>query len=181
MRAFVAIELPQEIRRALAAEQERLREAATGARWTHPQGIHLTLKFLGEVPQDQVAGVEKALRGIGAFEPFRLQVKGFGFFPEAARPRVLWAGVDAPPQLAQLAVRVEAALAPLGFVPEKRDFSPHLTLARFRIPHRQPKLQKLIEENDRSVLGDFEVSEFFLWESKLAPQGAQYGKVARFP
>lgn len=181
MRTFVAIELPEEIRGALAAEQARFREAAADARWTRPEGIHLTLKFLGEVPENRVAGVEKALRQIGRFEPFRIQVKGFGFFPEAARPHVFWAGVDTSPSLAQLASRVEAVLAPLGFAPEKRAFSPHLTLVRFKVPRRQPKLQELLAEQGDAVLGRFEVSEFFLWESKLTPQGAQYRKVARFP
>lgn len=181
MRTFVAIELPEEIRGVLAAEQARFQDAAADARWTRPEGIHLTLKFLGEVPENQVARVERALREIGRFEPFKVQVKGFGFFPEAVRPHVFWAGVDAPPQLAQLASRVERVLAPLGFAPEKRAFSPHLTLVRFKIPRRQPKLQELLAGQGDVVLGDFEVSEFFLWESKLTPQGAQYQKVARFP
>jgi RNA 2',3'-cyclic 3'-phosphodiesterase len=181
MRTFVAIELPEEIRGVLAGEQARFRSAAADARWTRPEGIHLTLKFLGEVPDNQVARVERALREIGHLEPFRVRIKGFGFFPEAVRPHVFWAGVDAPPQLAQLAARVEATLAPLGFAPEKRAFSPHLTLVRFKVPRRQPKLQELVAAGGDGVLGDFEVSEFFLWESKLTPHGAQYRKVAHFP
>lgn len=173
--------MPEEIREVLAAEQARFKGAAADAGWTRPEGIHLTLKFLGEISDHQVAGVKRALREIGRFEPFRVQVKGFGFFPEASRPHVFWAGVDVSPPLAQLAARVETSLTPLGFVPDKRAFSPHLTLARFRLSCRQPKLEALLEGHGDAVLGDLEVSEFFLWESTLTPQGAQYQKVARFP
>jgi 2'-5' RNA ligase len=181
MRTFVAIELPEEIRGMLAVQQAQFRGAAADARWTRPEGIHLTLKFLGEVQENQVARVKKALWEIGSFEPFKVHIKGFGFFPEAARPHVFWAGIDTSPQLSQLAARVEASLAPLGFAPERRAFSPHLTLVRFKIPRRQPKLQELIAGQRDAVLSEFEVSEFFLWESKLTPQGAQYQKIARFP
>ncbi len=181
MRVFVAIELPEGLREVLAAEQARFRNAAADGRWTRPEGIHLTMKFLGEVPDDQVVRIKRALAGIGRFEPFTVQVKGFGFFPDAQRPHVFYAGIDAPPRLAQLAARVEAALAPLGFPPEKRAFSPHLTLVRFKVSRQQPRLQSLLAERGDTSLGEFDVSEFFLWESKLTPQGAQYRKVARFP
>jgi RNA 2',3'-cyclic 3'-phosphodiesterase len=181
MRVFIAIELPEELRNRLAREQSRLRAVATGARWTRPEGIHLTLKFLGEISDDQVAQVRKALEEIKTFEPFTVHAKGFGFFPDARRPRVFWAGLDAPPELAQLAARVESAMTPLGFAPENRAFSPHLTLARFKVPRPQPKLQELLAGQSDVTLGDIEVSEFYLWESKLSPQGAQYRKVACFP
>jgi len=181
MRAFIAAELPEELRNQLAREQSRFRAAARDARWTRPDGIHLTLKFLGEISDEQVEQVRKALKEIKPFEPVTVRAKGFGFFPDARRPRVFWAGLDAPPELAQLAARVESALTPLGFAPEDRAFSPHLTLARFKVPRPQPKLQALLAGQDDVILGDFEVSEFFLWESKLSPQRAEYRKVARFP
>ncbi len=181
MRAFIAIELPEELRQRLAQEQSRFRAVAADARWTRPEGIHLTLKFLGEIPDEQVEQGRKSLDEIGRFEPFTVHAKGFGFFPDARRPQVFWAGLDAPPELAQLAARVESALTPLGFRPENRAFSPHLTLARFKVPRPQPKLQELLAGQDDVILGDFEVSEFFLWESKLAAQGATYRKMARFP
>lgn len=180
MRAFIAIELPEELRDRLAREQSRFRAAAPDARWTRPEGIHLTLKFLGEISNEQVTQVKEALDKIGPFEPFAIRAKGFGFFPDARRPRVFWAGLDAPPKLAQLAARIENAMAALGFTPENRAFSPHLTLARFKEPRPQPKLQALIAEQGEAALGGFDASEFYLWESKLSPQGAQYRKVARF-
>lgn len=181
MRAFVAIELPDELKAALAHEQSRLRKVCPDARWTKPEGIHLTLKFLGETSAEQMTRVKEVLGRIGPFERFSVQAKGFGFFPDAKRPRVLWAGLEAPPELPHLAKQVETALAEIGFPPENRAFNPHLTLARFRIPRPQPKLQELLATQDALHFGTFDVSEYFLWESRLLPKGAEYRKLARFP
>ena len=181
MRAFVAIDLPESLRQTLGNEQARFRTLCPDARWMRPEGIHLTLKFLGEISDQQVAHVKEALRRIGPFETFRVQAKGFGFFPDARRPRVFWVGVDAPPALAQLAASVEDTLRPLGFPSENRPFSPHLTLARFKIPRSQPRIQALLTEQGNTPLGAFDVSEFFLWESKLSPHGSEYRKIDRFP
>ena len=180
MRAFIAIELPKPIREALAREQARFRAVCPDARWTRPEGIHLTLKFLGQISDEQAAQVKQALDQIERFEKFIVQVHGFGFFPGAKRPRVFWAGLVAPPGLARLAEQVERTVAPLGFPPENRIFKPHLTLARFRISRPQPRLEALVAA-ENPLLGTFEVSEFFLWESKLRPEGAEYRKVAQFP
>jgi len=188
MRSFLAIDLPQPIKTAISDEQHAVRTAArvTSGRmedmkWTRPEGIHLTLKFLGEISTQQVAQVTQALAGLGSLEPFVLQVKGFGFFPDALRPRVLWVGVEAPPALGQLAHRVETAMNRLGFAAEGRTFAPHLTLARFKVSRPRPELVALLEPKRGLILGRFEVSEFFLFESRLSPSGAQYQKVACFP
>lgn len=188
MRAFVAVDLPEPVKSAISEQQRALRMALSKAaehdvdmRWTHPEGIHLTLKFLGEISERQVTQVTDALAGLGSFEPCVLEVKGFGFFPDARRPRVLWVGVEAPSELGQLARCVERACEALGFVPEDRPFAPHLTLARLKVPRPQPSLVALVESKRDLVLGHFEVSEYFLFESRLSPHGAQYRKVARFP
>ena len=94
MRAFIAIDLPEALHAALAEAQQDFRSACRDARWTRPEGIHLTLKFLGEISDAQTKQVVEALAQIGPFEPFPVEVKGFGFFPQAQRPRVFWAGVD---------------------------------------------------------------------------------------
>ncbi len=183
MRAFIAIDLPETIQAALAQLQATFRVACPAARWVRPEGIHLTLKFLGEISEAQAKQVTEALAGLERFDQFSVEVKGAGFFPDARRPRVFWAGLEAPPALAQLAKQVEAAMERLGFAPEKRPFTPHLTLARFKVPQPQPGLQALLEQQHELALGRFEVSEFFLFESKLAGAGlpAAYRKVARFP
>lgn len=181
MRAFIAIALPNAVHAELARQQQLCRRAGRDARWTRAEGIHLTLKFLGEISSAQTQGVAEALAGLGNLEPFSVEIRGFGFFPEARRPRVFWAGVEAPQALAALASRVEEALATLGFAREQRAFNPHLTLARFKSPRPQPELAALTEREKNLSLGTFEVSEFFLFESRLSPQGAEYRKVARFP
>lgn len=186
MRAFIAIDLPDAIRAVLREKQGAFRAVCPEARWTRPEGIHLTLKFLGEISEARVKQVSDALGALGPVEVFEIAVKGFGFFPDARRPRVFWAGLEAPPVLPELARRVEAALEPLGFPGEHRPFTPHLTLARFNIPRPQPALQELLERDpgggpEPAVLGRFAVSEFFLFESKLSPHGAAYAKIARFP
>lgn len=187
MRAFVAIDLPENIKLAIARQQHILRTASSlGAssaeiRWTRAEGIHLTLKFLGEISEKQLTQVTGALATLGSFQTFPVELKGFGFFPDAQRPRVFWVGVDAPPALAQLAGRVEASLKTLGFTSTQHAFTPHLTLARFKISKPQPNLKAFIEGQAGLTLGRFEVSEFFLFESKLSSRGAEYRKIARFP
>jgi 2'-5' RNA ligase len=181
MRAFIAIDLPEPVHAALAEAQQGFRSACRDARWTRPEGIHLTLKFLGEISDVRTQQVAEALAQIGPFEPFSVEVKGFGFFPQAQRPRVFWAGVAAPPALAELAARVESHMEKIGFAREGRAFSPHLTLARFQVPRPQPALAAAVAGRATDLLGKFEASEFFLFESKLSPQGAQYRKVMGFP
>ena len=181
MRAFIAIDLPEALHTALAEAQQNFRSAASDARWTRPEGIHLTLKFLGEISDAQTKQVVEALTQIGSFEPFSIEVKGFGFFPQVQRPRVFWAGVMAPPALTQLAAQVENRMEKIGFAREDRAFSAHLTLARFQVPRPQSALEAAIAARADTSLGAFNASEFFLFESKLSPQGAQYRKVVRFP
>ena len=182
MRAFIAIDLPESVRAALRRKQASFRSVSADARWTRPEGIHLTLKFLGdEVSDPQVRDVCEALKNLGPFEPFAVGLKGFGFFPDARRPTVFWVGVEAPASLGQLAEQIEEAMRKVGFAREPRAFRPHLTLARFRVPQPQPALQALLTQQGEQELGNFAVSEFFLFESKLSPQGPEYRKVERFP
>ena len=181
MRTFIAIDLPEPLHLALAEAQRAFRSACPEARWTRPEGIHLTLKFLGEISDAQLRQAVEALHAIGPISAFPVELKGFGFFPQARRPRVFWAGIEAPPALAELAERVERAMEKVGFLREERPFTPHLTLARFNVPRPQPALEAALASREAASLGRFEASEFFLFESKLSPNGAQYRKVSRFP
>lgn len=186
VRAFIAIELPEAIQTGLGQEQVLFRAACRSQRhddirWTRPQSFHLTLKFLGEISAQRVNQVTEALRTLGPFEPFSVEVKGFGCFPDFRRPRVLWAGISAPPELERLSTRVDDAMAILAFPREARTLTPHLTLARLRTPRLEPALQSLLASHAGEGLGQFNVSEFFLFESKLSPRGAEYTRVARFP
>lgn len=180
VRVFVAIDLSEGVRAALVQAQTRLRAACAhnqDIRWTRPEGLHITLKFLGEIPADQVPALVAALQGVGPFERFPVEVKGFGFFPDGRHPRVLWAGIDAPSTLRELAERVDAALSKLDFPPEDRPFRPHLTLARFRTQRPDPALEDALEQVSSTSLGSFEVTEYFLFESRLRASGAEYHKL----
>lgn len=181
MRAFVAIDLPEDLRTLLRQKEANFRALCPDARWTQPAGIHLTLKFLGNISDARTKDVNDALMALGSFDHFMVRMAGFGFFPDARRPRVFWAGIDAPPGLAELAGRIEDAMERLGFAREQRDFNPHLTLARFKTPRPQHALEEALQREPKGALSEFEVSDFFLFESKLTPQGAQYRKIARFP
>jgi len=184
MRAFVAIDLTEEIRAALAREQARLKSACghnRDIRWTRSEGLHLTLKFLGEIDKERAPSVVAALQGLSGFDPFEVEVKGFGFFPDARRPRVFWVGLQAPGALDELAERVETALERLGFPRGHRPFKPHLTLARFDRPKSPAALTAAVGSSAAPSFGSFEVGEFFLFESRLRPGGPEYFKLARFP
>jgi len=134
LRTFIAIELDQELRTTLTGIQARLRGAVPprAVRWVQPEGIHLTLKFLGDTLSDKVEQVKSALAQATEQVPaFTITVGGVGCFPDARRPRVVWVGVQEPSgSLARLWQAVESQVAPLGFPTEKRPFSPHLTLGR---------------------------------------------------
>lgn len=192
MRAFIAIDLPENIRESLTRKLNDFRSTLVRAgqikshrnssiRWSRPEGIHLTLKFLGEITDAQMMEISRTLSALEPFEKFTIEVKGFGFFPGPARPRVFWAGVEAPPVLNQLAGQIERKMEELGFAREHREFNPHLTLARFTNPQTAPVLCAMAEEQKDLSLGRFEVSDFFLFESKLSPEGSKYQKVIRFP
>jgi len=181
MRAFIAIDLPENIRSTLGRKQSVFRSASPDARWTQLEGTHLTLKFLAEISDRKVREVSESLKKLGPLEPFAIRVHGFGFFPNGRHPRVFWVGIEESTSLIRLAEQVDNAMATLGFAREERAFRPHLTLARFRTQQAQPALQAAISEQGEQDLGSFEVSEFFLFESKLSPHGAEYRKVERFP
>ena len=134
LRTFIAVELDQELKATLTAIQARLRSAIPprAVRWVQPEGIHLTLKFLGDTPLDKVEQVKAALAlAAGEIPAHAITVGGVGCFPDARRPRVVWVGVQEPSgSLVRLWQAVESHVAPLGFPTEKRPFSPHLTLGR---------------------------------------------------
>lgn len=184
-RLFVAFEPPEPVRRRLAAIEAELRRGAGRAadeiRWVAPENIHLTIQFLGAVPEERVPGVEAALHAAAASaRPLALEVRGAGGFPNARRPRVLWVGLDgdlAP--LAALAADVGRRLAPLGFPPEDRPFSPHLTLGRARDGRGAPGLAGALASAAQADGAPWRVGELVLFESHLSPKGPRYEAIAR--
>ena len=184
LRLFVAVELPEHVRDALAAVQDALRREVSGRlRWTAPTGIHLTLKFLGEVPETRVGVITAALREASAGQaPFALTLSGTGVFPNARSPRVVWVGlggdVDA---LGRLQARVEGSLVAAGFPAEDRDFRPHLTLARVADRLSGGQRETLVERVKGALVPEvepFQVKGVSLMRSILQPTGSVYERQA---
>lgn len=133
MRLFAAIPLPEPAREEVAGLLGRLRGEALPVRWVPDEGLHLTLKFFGEVATDRLEVIEKAVRLAGeGGEPLPLRLAELGAFPGPSRPRVVWLGIDAPPALELLQDRLERHSEAIGFPPEGAPFRPHVTLGRVR-------------------------------------------------
>jgi len=182
VRCFVAVDLSAEVRAAVAAVQARVHAAAPRAdvRWLDPQTFHLTLKFLGNVPDARVPAVSAALEGVVSGPTLALEAHGLGAFPSLRRPRVLWAGIaGGAPRLVALALNVDRALAALGFPPEERPFRAHLTIGRVRSPRDAGALAKAVEAEATTALGAWTVGEVILYQSRLKPTGAVHEKVSR--
>lgn len=188
VRAFIAVELPQVTRDALSEVQARLSQHAPrgSVRWVKTDNIHLTLKFLGQVPTAQIEPISLALRrAVSGLHVFPFEVMRVGCFPDAQRPRVIWVGIDEPSgALHALQRAVESATVPLGYPTEPRPFQPHLTLGRTGRDVRPADLHKLGETVMAAkigLLGHVHADEVVLFHSELAPSGSIYTVLARFP
>jgi len=180
MRLFVALELSEEIRGGLQQLLARLERVRADVRWVRAEGMHLTLKFVGEVPPEKLPPIEQALGAVNSAAPVQVRFRGLGFFPGPRRPRVVWVGVEASDNMAPLAAQVEAELEPLGIAREKRAYVPHLTLGRFKSDARLPRLQEEIAALGEVELGGLEAKSFTLFQSKLTPGGAVYTPLRQF-
>ncbi len=176
LRCFVAISLPGELKVRISGIQERLKPAGADVSWTRLEGMHLTLKFFGEIEEDRVRKIVKGLEAaVDGIPPFTLTVSGMGMFPDVRRPRVVWIGLkEEGDNLVRLQKGVEEELKNMGFPAEDRRFTPHITLGRARSNNNMDKLLKLIEEEKAAELGSFSVSEVHLIKSELKPSGAVY-------
>lgn len=180
MRVFVALDLPEEVRRAVADFVRTLEPACPGARWARVSGIHITLKFIGEAPPEIVVRIKEALASIALAAPVELCFREVGFFPNARHPRVFWAGIEASPNLAELAAAVEGRLEKLGIPREQRPFKPHLTLARFKSEVGLARLHDGVKRYPSLEFGAMRTGEFHLYQSHLKPGGAEYARLATF-
>nr|MBO2507656.1 RNA 2',3'-cyclic phosphodiesterase [Bacillota bacterium] len=176
IRCFLAVPVGEQVREALSRWLRSVRSRLPNARWVDPQNYHLTIKFYGEQEQAAVErlaqSLSASLSGLGAIE---VEIAGLGAFPSLDRPRVLWAGVgEGARELQRLAGIVEAASVGLDIPADRRDFRPHLTLARFRVEIRGRDLPPdVLAERERSW-GRFTADRVHLMRSRLTPNGAQY-------
>jgi RNA 2',3'-cyclic 3'-phosphodiesterase len=180
VRLFVALELDEQARRLLGEYQRLLGALNRVVRWVRPEQIHLTLKFLGEVAEQQVPAVAKALDTLAEQPAFDFEMEGVGYFGSARSPRVVWAGVRMPNgPLTRLQRGCEEALSPLGYPPEGRAYSPHLTLGRvkdFRGGEQVVQAVDQLAAEARQPLTQAAM-EVTLFESILRPQGSQYATI----
>jgi 2'-5' RNA ligase len=183
VRCFVAVELPDGLKQDLVALQDRLKAGSpSGVRWVDPHGIHLTLKFLGNVAAGRLPEIVRALRQAArGVSPFHLTAGGLGVFPNTGRVRVVWVGLTGDLEgLRNLQRRTESALAPLGFPAESRPFSPHLTLARVRdqvSPADRQGLGALVEGSRFESTWPIDVAAVHLMRSQLTGRGAVYSVI----
>jgi len=181
MRLFVALDFPDAVRHAVRDLIARLRPLCKSARWVRPEGMHITLKFIGHVPAEKLDPIRAALASVQSSAPVEIRFRGMGFFPNERRPRVAWCGMEASPNLAQLAADIERGLEPLGIAREERAFVPHLTLARFESPRGVGELVRQVQEMTPQDFGSARETQFHLYESILKRAGAEYKKLESFP
>jgi 2'-5' RNA ligase len=183
MRLFLAINLPAAERARIHEAAAPLRRARLPVRWVDVDALHLTLKFLGEVPDARKDAIVEAGDTVAArFAAFRLELGELGAFPRLSNPRVVWVGVRAPPELGGLASELDGAMATLGFPPEARPFSPHLTLGRAEREARAPDFRALGDlAADFPYAGSVEVRSVDLMRSHLSPRGARYERLHAAP
>jgi 2'-5' RNA ligase len=178
-RLFFAVELSKEMQAGVRRIQQGFKEHAPGVRWVRPEGIHLTLRFLGDVAPERIEDIcGRAARGVDTIPSFPIEVRGCGGFPSTKRPRVVWIGVEDPSgSLQAMQARVEAGMQELGFPRDEKGYNPHLTLGRLKSGKGQGMIAQAIEAQRGVDLGQMEVREVCLFRSQLKPTGAEYTKL----
>ncbi len=181
MRLFIALQISDDVREAIAALIREWKPLDRSWKWSRSESLHVTLKFLGEIPENKLVRVAEALRAVPTDLPITLTFAGLGFFPHEGRPRVLWAGIEAPRSFPALAASIDEALARVGVLPEEKPFTPHLTLARSKAGKISPKLREAVAKYSAREFGVMRASAFHLVESKLKSTGAEYTTLQSFP
>jgi 2'-5' RNA ligase len=184
IRAFLAVDPPEDIFNEIIKIQERLKKTIGGdIRWVRPEGIHLTLKFFGYVYQSDVANIFLVVKNnVANMKALMLNVRNLGAFPSVNRPRVLWLGLDGDTDaLISLQAQIDTGFQDYGFKKEERPFRPHLTLARIKEPKGLDGLAEAVKKNEDYNAGSFTISGLTLFKSELRPTGAIYTKLSHFP
>ena len=184
-RTFLAIDLPLDVRESIVKNQQELQGQLPAASWVRPHALHVTLKFLGDTPDDQIEAIrDSATLGLKEIMSFSIELQGFGVFPHCKAPRIFWIGITSGnEQILAVAANVDEALIPLGFPKEGKPFHPHVTLARIKKDHQrfgQALNQK--EMLTRSMrFGPVIVERVTLFKSDLRPTGSVYTHIWDIP
>ena len=181
IRTFIALDLPTNVVSMLGDVQRDLKAMRLRAKWVRPENIHLTLKFLGDIDSDELPNICAALSDVGqGFVPFRLAVRGIGFFPGVKRPRVIWVGLGGQIQLLlDLQRKLADNLASIGFPKEKRPFKGHLTLGRIKNAINSDVIRRIILDYADLHSDEFICGHISLYKSDLKPSGAVYSQLHR--
>jgi 2'-5' RNA ligase len=183
IRAFLAIDPPEDILQAMSRLQEKLKREINGRiSWTKSQGQHLTLKFFGDISTADVNNICTAVQKRIVSEPkLNLKIENLGVFPDARRPRVIWCGVTGDlEKLITLQKKLDDDFANIGFPAEDRPFQAHLTLGRIKDSHGLTGINEALTKYSAFTAGEFSCKELILFQSRLTPQGATYTKLAEF-
>lgn len=183
IRTFIAVEISPSLREELSLLQQELKKTSSDVKWVEPKNMHLTLKFLGDTEEEKIPRIKEALSGICLNnDSFEIGFCGIGVFPKPDFPRVVWIGIkEGKEQILELAACIENILIPLGFEPEKRPFSAHLTLGRVRSGMNKDRLKNAIAKMSSYRLKDtLIIKNIILFRSELASAGSTYTKLAEF-
>jgi 2'-5' RNA ligase len=184
IRSFLAFELPPQIRHVLTDLFEEVRKAPLDVRWVRPEGIHLTVVFMGNVQEQDLSPMgERVGETCSRFGPFTMALKGMGCFPNNRNPRVLWIGMEGTlDRMSRFRNELQEGLLPFGIKEEKREFRPHLTLGRFKKPlKRSADLERLLFEHKGLTSHACSLNELVFFQSDLKPGGAVYTKLQSWP
>ena len=180
MRLFTGIDLREDVQERLERLLTHLRPCAH-LKWSPMYNLHVTLKFIGEWPEDKLPQLEAALRSISRREPIAADVKGLGWFPNPHHPRVFWVGVQGGDALTALVKDIDAALGPIGIPAEDRPFHAHLTLARIKELAPLQALRNAIAQLESVDYGSLLVDRFYVYRSQPGSAGSIYTKLSEYP
>ncbi|OGP67159.1 MAG: 2'-5' RNA ligase [Deltaproteobacteria bacterium RBG_16_44_11] len=183
IRAFLAVELSEEVLQAVDLLQAKLKKEIKGKiSWTKSQGNHITLKFFGNIDKDDIKNICAVVeKQVALVLPLSLTIEKMGVFPDARRPRVLWLGATGDvEELTALQIKMESDFEGIGFERENRPFRAHLTLGRIKIPQETTGISESLSKYCNCTIGEFSCRELVLFQSKLTPQGAVYTKLKKF-
>ncbi len=181
IRSFIAINITETLRAEFSEIISVLKKSGSDMKWVRPENLHLTLKFLGNVEIQKLEAIKTGLKNaLSGNTSFDISFEGIGCFPNFRKPRVIWIGIKAAPDLQNIYRDVENALFPLGIDKEKRSFSPHLTLGRFNSTKRLQVLTDIMTPFRDKKFGAMRVNKISLMKSELLKEGARYSVIAEF-
>jgi len=182
LRSFIAIEIPEEIRKSIGDSMDILKKSAADVKWVPYQNIHITMQFLGGTEESLLPAIKGALDKILApYAPFYIKIADIGCFPDGKRPRVIWVGIEESQTLINLHKDIADEMVKFGYQKEERGFTPHVTIGRVKSNKNMNELLKRIDEVKTMRFSDFEIQNIMLMKSELKPSGAKYCSLAEIP